>query len=371
MNKSCRLPLAAAALVLGAATSAEAGVVSVWTENNILAIEGSADADAIVVSISGTINVYEVSLSKAVSCSKDWASGVTTTVTRTLSYDASAIDGVAFFGMDGNDYFRNDTGLRSFIYGGAGIDVLIGSSQSDLILGDYEDADTAADAPSCNVIYGNGDDDYLAGGLSGFATCDSQQYIYGGDGPDYIGLGKNVGTDTSDNSCARLYAEGGSGADHLYGGTSADDLYGGDGNDVISAGEGMDLVAGGDGEDTLDGGLGDDWMYGDDDNDLIHGDEGDDDINGGYGQDGLYGDAGEDLMHGDGDADWVHGGDDDDELYGDNGADKIYGEGGNDYMSGGSGNDKLWGGSGGTNNYCKGGSGTDSFSDCNYSLSDG
>ena len=61
-------------------------------------------------------------------------------------------------GNDGNDYFRNDTGIASSQYGGAGIDVLIGSHDADVIWGDYASATTAASSASCNVIYGGGGD---------------------------------------------------------------------------------------------------------------------------------------------------------------------------------------------------------------------
>jgi Ca2+-binding RTX toxin-like protein len=369
--KSILLPLVAGAAAFGAAATADAAISTYESAGGQVVVVGTSADDAVVVSISGSLHVYSVTLSKAVSCTKDWANGVTTTVASTIAtYDASDVTSVAFVGLDGNDYFRNDTGLPGYLYGGAGIDVLIGSSDQDFIKGDYEDAVTPAASASCNVIYGNGGDDYLAGGLLSTSAGNAWQYIYGGDGNDHIGLGSMTGGDSTDMSSNRLYAEGNNGDDFIYGGTNGDTIYGGDGDDLIDGGKGDDAISAGSGDDTVDGGEGEDSINGDDGNDVITGGDGADTLNGGNGADELSGDAGSDTISGGGDNDYLYGGDDDDDLYGESGRDHIYGEGGNDYMSGGSGNDDLFGGDGGTDNYCKGGTGNDSFHDCNYALGD-
>src|SRR5262245_53476835 len=52
---------------------------------------------------------------------------------RTTLIPVSKVTGgdVIFHGGDGDDYFRNDTRLRTAAFGGAGRDVLIGGSNTD------------------------------------------------------------------------------------------------------------------------------------------------------------------------------------------------------------------------------------------------
>ncbi|MFO0930629.1 MAG: hypothetical protein U0736_26965 [Gemmataceae bacterium] len=94
---------------------------------------------------------------------------------------------VVMYGFGGNDYLNNNTGLRTWAYGGAGDDALVGSSNNDVLDG------------------GTGDD-----ALSGYG-----------------------------------------GADSLYGGSGMDTLYGGDGNDTLNGGDdgAFDTLVGGSGRD--------------------------------------------------------------------------------------------------------------------------
>jgi len=102
----------------------------------------------------------------------------------------SQVNEIRFFGNGGHDLFVNDTSVRSFAFGQAGNDRLIGGSGRDLLMG---------------------------------------------------GSGKD-----------RLY--GNAGADILVGGSDNDRLYGGGGRDLLIGGLGADTLQGGTGEDILIGG---------------------------------------------------------------------------------------------------------------------
>ncbi|WP_081603032.1 calcium-binding protein [Fortiea contorta] len=109
-------------------------------------------------------------------------------------------------------------------------------------------------------------------------------YLFGGDGDDYIDGGK--GND---------WLFGGDGNDTLDGGKGNDYLFGGDGNDIINGGDGNDWLFGGDGNNTLNGGNGNDWLFGGDGNDIINGGAGNDRFWGSQGSDSLNGGDGKDI----------------------------------------------------------------------------
>ncbi|WP_425462831.1 calcium-binding protein, partial [Methylibium rhizosphaerae] len=100
---------------------------------------------------------------------------------------------------------------------------------------------------------------------------------------------------------------------------------------------------------VIDGGAGNDDILAGTGNDVVHGGDDNDDIFGMAGSDVLFGDAGRDRIAGDGttDADWlthtaaqaqgddiISGGAGEDELWGQGGSDEIYGGDDADYMVG-------------------------------------
>lgn len=333
-------------LVLAIPGAAHAAV-STYVSGSTLVIQGSSGNDAIELDIanSGTLYVYELALSKPISCTESWTTGLTSTRTVVATYDATVLSDVMFKGGDGNDYFFNGADLVGDIYGGAGIDVLIGGVNYDFI-----DADGGVGY--CNIIYaGEGDDQIFAGAES--TSCTATQYVHGDAGDDIISFGT---TSLTASSCP-LKAWGGAGDDYIIGGSGADRIWGEDGNDDITTGAGDDDLYGAAGTDDLRGGDGADYVEGGDSADLIYGGDDSDDLHGGYGNDTVYGEAGDDILNGDGDDDYLSGGEDNDDLYGGNGRDTLRGNTGRDYLSGGSGNDNLAGGDG--DDECNGGSGDD------------
>jgi Ca2+-binding RTX toxin-like protein len=192
---------------------------------------------------------------------------------------------IIFYGYGGNDYFANNTSLRTYAHGGEGSDSLYGGASNDTLIG------------------GNGFD-YLSG-LGGHDVIDDQgadffgNYIWGGSGNDIV--------------------YGGNGADTIYGESGEDQLFGLDGNDNIDGGSERDWVFGNAGHDYLwAGGLDYSWNY----------------MDGGDGQDTLFGGYGVDILVGGNDADYLDGGYGNDDLNGgDDGAyDRLYGGAGTDYF---------------------------------------
>ncbi|MDB5999943.1 MAG: hypothetical protein JWP52_1642, partial [Rhizobacter sp.] len=137
--------------------------------------------------------------------------------------------------------------------GGAGIDVLTGTSAGDVIVLDDEGlplAGAAAGQPRLvhieRIATGQGDD---------VIDLTSRRFAYGdvtldgGDGHDV--LWASAGHDT---------VLGGAGDDALSGNSGNDQLDGGRGNDVLRGGVGNDRLEGGLGSDLIDAGAGDDTL---------------------------------------------------------------------------------------------------------------
>jgi Ca2+-binding RTX toxin-like protein len=116
---------------------------------------------------------------------------------------------VRFFGYNGDDYFRNDTWLRTNADGMDGNDTLIGGYSDDFLDG----------RNGSDVLLGRSGNDVMAAGDDA-----SSNLLNGGDGNDY-----------------------------LLGGFGYDRMYGMDGDDVLNGRD--DGVA-----DYLDGGTGCDWF---------------------------------------------------------------------------------------------------------------
>lgn len=182
--------------------------------SGVLTIEGGATNDVCVVRQAG----------RTLTASLNLGGGAT----ETRSLKASDVKLVVFKGLDGDDAFTNETGVKTVANGGRGMDTIRGGRGVDEIRG------------------GNGSDR-----LFGNAGND---VIYGGNGNDF--------------------AEGGEGNDREYGEAGDDDLHGGRGGD------------------TLSGGIGDDDLYGDEDNDDLAGDDGDDHLDGHQGRDRIRGGGG-------------------------------------------------------------------------------
>lgn len=78
---------------------------------------------------------------------------------------------------------------------------------------------------------------------------------------------------------------GGAGNDTLIGGKDNDFVEGGSGNDSIRGDANEDIIRGGDGNDSLFGGKGNDQLFGDAGDDFLSGDQGNDTLTGGLGND--------------------------------------------------------------------------------------
>ena len=292
-------------------------------------------------------------------------------------YAASGIRKIVFKGRGGNDYFANNSNLRSCAWGNGGVDTLIGGGWVDRLYGGSW-GDSLVGGGGNDVLFGGGANDTLHGGAGNDA-------LFGHSGHDE--LYGDGGNDVIKGSSGSDLILGGEGDDYLHGHTGFDEIYGGGGNDtiighaaddLICAGAGDDRVYGGTqndtifgeggndylfgtrGENWISGGDGDDRIYGGHENDYLRGDDGSDRIRGYGGDDTLLGKAGDDALFGSSGDDSVCGGDGNDYLYGGIGNDNLYGDAGYDYLYGKEGNDGLFGG-GSEADYLNGGAGSDRF----------
>jgi Ca2+-binding RTX toxin-like protein len=253
------------------------------------------------------------------------------------TFTASQVNRIYFIGMEGDDFFKNDTSKPSEAEGGLGSDTLIGGFVSDMFDGNEGN----------DIINGNDGDDLLNGG-------DDNDRLNAGVGNDVVYGGNGVDTMFGVFGTNRMY--GGDGDDLIYGGSQDDQIWGELGNDTISTGEGNNFVDGGDGNDninsstatsnTLIGGNGNDRIVSGNARSRIEGGEGDDILNGGNGIDDIFGDAGNDVIRGGILDDFVDGGLGNDSVYGDDGNDEVFGRDGADRLFGGKGNDRMLGGEG-------------------------
>jgi hypothetical protein len=117
----------------------------------------------------------------------------------TYTFKETRVKEIDFNGGRGNDYFINNTSIRTVANGGAGNDTLIGGSGDDILNG----------GTGNDTLIGRGGNDSLDGGI----------------GNDNI--------------------QGGAGNDHLHGGLGNDVLNGGSGNDQVSGDGGDDQESNG------------------------------------------------------------------------------------------------------------------------------
>jgi Ca2+-binding RTX toxin-like protein len=268
------------------------------------------------------------------------------------------VEQIPFKGYGGDDFFRNDTDIRSSIRGGSGDDTLVGGSSDDYIDGGagndviygqdgYDvlkggDGRDRLDAGAgIDVLYGQDGYDVLKGGggrdrLDGGAGSDR---LYGNGGNDWIFGG--LGSDVLFGHRGDDYLVGGDGNDRLFGRGGDDSLNGGSGDDYLNGNHGNDRLDGGDGDDTIRAGRGNDVASGGGGNDRLNGAQGDDRMEGGDGNDVILGLGGNDILRGGNGADWLKGSTGNDILVGGSGSDKLVGNSGRDLLLGGEGRDRL------------------------------
>jgi len=191
---------------------------------------------------------------------------------------------IRFVGLAGNDRFENQSSVRSFAFGQAGNDVLIGGSGDDRLIGNNGNDQIAGGGGDDFIVAGIGNDRVFAGeGNDRVLGIDGTNEIDGGGGDDTIFGGESNDT-IVDPSGTNLIA-GSLGDDQIQGGSGVDRIFAGPGNDSVIAGDGNDFVYGQLGNDTLVGNGGADVLNGNDGNDIIQGQFGDDRIVGGPGLD--------------------------------------------------------------------------------------
>ena len=175
---------------------------------DIQLVRSSTDSDDLIVRVMQTVDGV-TSFSGTQLTVKDWFADY-----------FKRIEWLKF--TDGTEVRIGD--VTSFIVGGAGNDVLIGTSGNDFVYGGDGDDQILLFAGDDIGLGGTGND--LVAGHSG------QDLLVGGLGTDQL--------------------IGGKGKDALSGDAGGDDLYGGDDDDILSGGRGDgDVVVGGAGDDTF------------------------------------------------------------------------------------------------------------------------
>ena len=157
-----------------------AAAITITQMGNVLTIEGTDQADNVVVTqAAGQIMVVAST-----------AGGPQTT----QQFAVGSVRMISFTGLGGDDVFFNSAKVAVFADGGDGNDTLIGGPRNDILLG------------------GAGNDTLVGGG--------QKDVLMGGDGDDIL--------------------MGGRGNDLLSGGAGNDTLFGGPGNKQMIGGDGMD-----------------------------------------------------------------------------------------------------------------------------------
>jgi serralysin len=187
---------------------------------------------------------------------------------------------------DGDDAATADAGNGAYgsIYGGTGDDSLKGTTQ-DILYGQDGNDHLAAAA----VEFGGAGADVLTG------TSAYPNELHGGSGNDNVTAYDSDDTLWGDSGSDVLHSGGG--IDRLTGGNGDDRLYGGLHADILWGDAGNDSLHGGDAGDTLKGGTGGDRLFGETGKDDLYGNSGNDLLRGGTGTDNLSGGPGRDTVH--------------------------------------------------------------------------
>ncbi|MEH1971726.1 MAG: calcium-binding protein [Nostoc sp.] len=205
-------------------------------------------------------------------------------------------------GGDGNDSIVGGTGFN-FLRGNNGNDTLIGGNDNNNLNGgqgnDFLQGGAGRDSFSDSAFDGAGDDQYIGGGgedflfingdnnfeLFSFANDPNKSQLKGGK----FGPGANLddsatGTDTL-QGIENVEIQGGASSNRIDASRANQNvnvvLNGLDGGDILLAGSGNDVLFGGLGNDRLDAGAGNDRLNGDSGNDILSGGKGNDTLSGG------------------------------------------------------------------------------------------
>lgn len=190
-------------------------------------------------------------------------------------------------GSAGNDQLVGGAGDDQ-LHGGSGADTLLGGAGNDR----FQITSTEATGDSLNGGEGEDTLEVIGAAATVLGTFDalaaSIEHLTG-NGRALVGTGGNDVLDFSGlKSLERvLYVDASTGNDRLVGQAGADDLRGGSGADTLSGGRGADSLDGGYGDDNLDGGA---------DADVLKGGVGNDRLVGGLGTDTLSGGTGHDTF---------------------------------------------------------------------------
>ena len=228
--------------------------------------------------------------------------------------------------IDASAYTGSTHGPGVILHGGAGRDVLIGSTvEWNSLYGEEGD----------DVLYGGNDQDQLRGGMGndqmfGYggndyflqeATIDGADDMRAGDGIDTIQyIARTSGVTVTVGDALASDGEPGEG-DNVDG--DFEYVWGGSGPDVLVGNGLQNTLIGRDGNDELYGGDENDILWGEWGNDILVGDSGDDTLWGGPQDDSLDGGLGADILHGESGADFLDGGDAVDQFFGDGGRDTF------------------------------------------------
>jgi len=125
--------------------------------NGVVTIIGTGGSDTVQVKYDPTGTKIVITAS--------WGASVTT--------GKAGVSKIWFYGLDGNDWFKNSTAVPTMADGGSGNDTLIGGSGKDSLYGSY----------GADLLIGGDGNDYLAGG-SEFEV----DTLWGGGGNDTFKL---------------------------------------------------------------------------------------------------------------------------------------------------------------------------------------
>jgi uncharacterized delta-60 repeat protein len=244
-------------------------------------------------------------------------------------------------GGDGNDILDGGTGSDE-IAGGNGTDTVDYSTRSRTV---YVSLDNVANDGAPDVAENDN-------------VHSDVENIIGGAGNDILrgSSAANVLTGNAGND--QLF--GGGGNDTLRGGSGNDTLKGEDGDDKLDGGTGADDLSGGLGVDLLDyssrtnsvfvtlDNAANDGEAGEKDNarddiENVRGGAGSDILTGSFRANTFWGGGGNDTLRGGGGNDSLFGEAGKNKLYGDDGNDKLYAKNGaTDFVDGGAGTDEAW-----------------------------